>query len=96
MAIRAVTMKRFSQGGFVMDFLETVAFLAAQLLTLDIDEPAGLIILHMVTDTAARIRQRFGMNVMGEADRRSSQFAKNILVSQIVLGLLCHGIVKYG
>ena len=81
-------MKGFSQAWFVIVFLLDVTFQAAEFFTLEINEFAGLVVLHMVADAASFLFKRFGMNLMGETDLRPSQLAKNILVGQIVFSLL--------
>ena len=91
MAGRAAAMKGFPQGRFVIVLPADVAFQAAELFTLPINEFAGWVVLHMVTDAASSLIKRFGMNLMGESDRRPSQLAKNILISQIVLSILGTG-----
>ena len=94
MAGRAATMKGFPQARFVIFLLYDVAFQAAELFTLAVNEFAGLVVLHMVTGAASVFLKGFGMNLMGETHRRPSQPAKNILVSQIVLSLLGAGMGK--
>ena len=79
----------FPQGRNLIIFQLNVAFLAAELFTFHINELAALVVRHMVTDTAAIGLQRFGMNIMGKVDRRPPQLAKNILVRQDVICLLC-------
>jgi len=72
MATRAASVKGFPQGGCVIVFLLGVAFQAAKFLTLNINEFAGLVVLHMVTDSATFFLQRFGMNLMRKTDLRPS------------------------
>ena len=72
MADRATSMKGFAQARFVVVFLLNMAFGAVEFFTLDINEFAGLVVLHMVTDSASVFRKRFGMKLMGKTDLRPS------------------------
>ena len=89
MADRAVSMEGFSQARFVTVFLLDVAFHTGLPFSLDINEFAGLVVLHMVTGSAPFFLKGFGMSFMGETDLWPSQHAKNIAVGQIVISFLC-------
>ena len=85
-------MEGFPQSWFVIVFLLDVAFQAAEFFTLAINKFTGLVVLHVVTDAASFLRQRFSMYFMGETDRRPSKLAKDIPVGQIIFSLLRAGI----
>ncbi len=72
MADRAASMKGFPQAWFLIVFLLDVTFHTAKLFTLEINEFAGLVVLHMVTEAASFFLKRFGMDLMGETDLRPS------------------------
>jgi len=85
MANRTVSVISFAQGRTLIFLALFVAFFAAELFTFHINQPADLLVRHMVADTAAIGLQGLGMNVVGKFDRRPSQLAENILVRQGVL-----------
>ena len=72
MTDRAASMKGFSQAGLVIVLLSDVTFHTAKFFILDINEFAGLVVLHMMTNPTTFILQSGGMNFMGETDLRPS------------------------
>lgn len=83
-------MEGLAQSRYAGRFLYFMTFPAADLFAFYVYKPAGFIIRGMVTHAAAAFFQAFGVAFMGKADWRASEFAKDILMSQNVVGFLGH------
>jgi hypothetical protein len=60
--------------------MQIVAFFARALVSVAVYELAGFIVGRMMANPAAAILEALGVDFMGEADLRSSQFSEDVFM----------------